>query len=573
MSLIRRVEIKNFRVIAKLDWCPSAGINCLIAPGDSGKSSLLDAIDYCLGARRVLQLTDSDFHNLNIDEPIRIIITLGALDDTLKNLETYGQYLRGMDQVTGKFVDEPEVKYETVLTIELKVQGDLEPVWSLVSPRAAAQGLSRSLNWADRMRITPTRLGLFSENNLSWRRGSVLNRISDERADTSAALAKAAREARATFGESAKDQLKQTLKTVLDTAKYLGIPVGDEIKAMLDAHSVSFSGGTISLHDADGIPLRGLGLGSTRLLVAGLQRCAGEKASIILIDEVEHGLEPHRILRFLDTLGAKEDAPLQVLMTTHSPVVVRELSGSQLFAVRRTKDCHLVNVVGTADEIQGTVRLFPEALLAPSAIVCEGASEVGLVRGLDQYHVARGEQSMAACGVGTVDGGGSNTFKRACALQALGHRVGVWRDSDIALGAGALASEKEFLKGGGKVFMWREGEALEDEMFLSLTDGGVGRLLAKAIDLKEEALIDDHIRSASEGRRSLQGIQLDALVDKVSEDDRRILAKAAKSGKGWFKSVSTMEFIGRDVVGPDLEKAEADFVSVISDVFKWIRSK
>lgn len=35
---------------------------------------------------------------------------------------------------------------------------------------------------------------------------------------------------------------------------------------MLDAHAVSFTGGTISLHDEDGVPLRGLGVGSTRLL-------------------------------------------------------------------------------------------------------------------------------------------------------------------------------------------------------------------------------------------------------------------------------------------------------------------
>ena len=127
----------------------------------------------------------------------------------------------------------------------------------------------------------------------------------EERSDASAALAKAAREARTAFGEEAKEQLAETLKIVAETAKVLGIPVGDEVRAMLDAHSVSFSGGTISLHDEDGIPLRGLGLGSARLLIAGLQRCASERSSIILIDELEYGLEPHRIIRLLDALGAK----------------------------------------------------------------------------------------------------------------------------------------------------------------------------------------------------------------------------------------------------------------------------
>jgi hypothetical protein len=48
---------------------------------------------------------------------------------------------------------------------------------------------------------------------------------------------------------------------------------------------------------------------------------------MLLVDELEHGLEPHRIIRFLGSLGAKEvEPPLQVFMTTHSPVALRDLS-------------------------------------------------------------------------------------------------------------------------------------------------------------------------------------------------------------------------------------------------------
>jgi hypothetical protein len=38
-------------------------------------------------------------------------------------------------------------------------------------------------------------------------------------------------------------------------AAELGIPAGENVKATLDAHSVSFSGGTISLHDEEGVSL------------------------------------------------------------------------------------------------------------------------------------------------------------------------------------------------------------------------------------------------------------------------------------------------------------------------------
>jgi putative ATP-dependent endonuclease of OLD family len=336
MARIRKVTIENFRCVKELTWLPSAGINCLIGPGDTGKSTILDAIDFCLGARRNLQFTDADFHKLDVDAPIRIAVTFGELDDDLKNLDAYGMYVRGFDPQTGRVEDEPANELETILTLQLTVASDLEPLWTLISERAQAQGLSRNLNWQDRVRIAPMRIGAAAGYHLAWGRGSVLNRISEERADASAALAKAARDARTAFGEDAEDELGETLGIVAETAKKLGIPVGDNVRAMLDAHSVSFTGGTISLHDDDGVPLRGLGVGSARLLIAGLQRKAAAETAVILVDETEHGLEPHRIIRFVTSLGAKEaDPPLQVFMTTHSPVVLRELSGNQLFVVRR----------------------------------------------------------------------------------------------------------------------------------------------------------------------------------------------------------------------------------------------
>jgi polynucleotide 5'-kinase involved in rRNA processing len=144
MPRIRKVEIRHFRGIRELAWCPSSGINCLIGPGDSGKSSILDAIDLCLGARRNLQFTDADFHQLDVATPIVISVTIGELDDSLKNLEAYGMYVRGFDPLSGRIEDEPEKDAETALTGRLTVASDLEPTWTLVSERAEAQGLEWS---------------------------------------------------------------------------------------------------------------------------------------------------------------------------------------------------------------------------------------------------------------------------------------------------------------------------------------------------------------------------------------------------------------------------------------------
>lgn len=571
MARIRAIEIKHFRGIKYMKWYPSPGINCLIGPGDSGKSSVLDAIDFCLGARRNIQFSDADFHLLDVETPITITVTLGELDDALKNLDTYGMYVRGFDPESHKIEDEPEKEAETVLSLRLTVASDLEPDWKLVSERAEAQGLARNLNWGDRIKIAPSRIGTLADYHLGWRRGSVLNRVSEERADASAALAKAARDARAAFGEEAQGQLGETLGIVADTAKELGIQIGDKIKAMLDAHSVSFSGGTISLHDEGGIPLRGLGVGSARLLIAGLQRKAAAQSTVILIDELEHGLEPHRIIRLLGSLGAKEETPpLQVFMTTHSPVALRELSGGQLFVARQLADQHEVRNVGTTDGVQSTIRLYPDAFLASSVIVCEGASEVGLIRGLDQYQTANGKDAIAAHGTALVDCGGGDSdrpFVRANAFHSLGYRAAVIRDDDKKPTA---AVEEEFVAKGGKVVAWRDGRALEDELFLSLTDDGTGKLLNRAIELHGEDLVNEHIKSASKSAKDLPAIQAEAEAGCIPLESRAILGAAARTRRaGWYKSVTWMEDVARDIVGPDLANADVAFRELVDSIFVW----
>ena len=571
MSWIRKLEISNFRGIRALSWLPPPGIACLIGPGDSGKSTVLDAIDLCLGARRNVQFSDTDFFNLDVNEAISISLTIGALDDALKNMDAYGLYLRGFNAETGDVEDEPEKELETVLTLNLTVQSDLEPLWTLASDRAKAQNATRNLVWADRVRLAPTRIGALADSNLGWRRGSVLNRLTDEKADASAALVKAAREARDAFGDDAEKQLVETLRIVGEAAKELGIDVGDKVRALLDAHAATFAGGTISLHNEGGVPLRGLGIGSTRLLIAGLQRKAAAQSSILLVDELEHGLEPHRIIRFLGSLGAKEkDPPLQIFMTTHSPVALRELSGNQLFVLRETGGQHEVMNVGTDDDVQSTIRIYPDAFLATSVIVCEGASEVGLIRGLDQHRTARGYASISADGVALVDCGGGESdrpFKRAAAFQRLGYRVAVLRDDDKKPSADV---ERAFIDAGGAVFCWRQDRALEDELFSSLTDKAVNEMIEFAIELHGDTLVDDHIKSATKNRMTLSVVQADGLFDSLPAGTRAILGKASRTRKGgWFKSVSWMEELGREIVGPDLDMADAGFKEIIEGVFAW----
>ena len=521
----------------------------------------------------MVQFDDADFHALDVTEPVSITLTIGELDDALNNLETYGLYLRAFNAETGAVEDEPEKELETVLCLSLTVGSDLEPTWTLISDRAKAQNATRNLTWSDRVRLAPARIGALAEFNLGWRRGSVLNRLTDEKADASAALAKAARDARGSFGDDAEKQLGETLRVVGEVAQELGIDVGDRVRALLDAHSITFSGGTISLHDEEGVPLRGLGTGSARLLIAGLQSRAAAQSPILLVDELEHGLEPHRIIRFLGSLGAKEKSPpLQVLMATHSPVALRELSGGQLWVVREREGQHEFLNVGSESDVQSAIRLYPDAFLASSVLVGEGASEVGLVRGLDQHSSANDQVSVFACGVGLVDCGGGEAdkpFIRAAAFQRLGYRTALLRDDDTKPSEVVV---KAFADLGGAIFSWRDGRTLEDELFLSLPDIAIGKMINAAIDLNGEAVVDGHIRAASQNGSNLRVVRTEIAAGPLSAQTRAVLGAAARTRKaGWFKSVSRMEAVARDIIAPQLAAADAGFREIVTSVFEWMR--
>lgn len=567
MAQIRKLEVLNFRSIRTLSWFPTPGINCLVGPGDSGKSTILDAIDLCMGARRTIQFTDADFTDLAVDVPIEITITLGALSDRLKTLDAYGLFLRGFDAASGEIEDEPQAGLETVLCLRLTVGADLEPVWTLVSDRAAALGSERYLAWSDRQDIAPTRIGSYSDVNLSWKRGSVLNKLSKEKADASAILLAAARDARAQFGDTADDQLAETLAKVKEVSDGLGIGDGNDLHAELDAHSVSVSAGTISLHNADGIPLRGMGIGSTRLLIAGLQKEAAAGSAIVLVDEVEHGLEPHRIIQFLNALGAKDSEPfLQVFMTSHSPIAVKELGIGQLTIVRKTGADIALRWAGHYPELQGMARAFPEAFLSKSVLVCEGASEVGLVRGIDQWCAAAGRRSLHASGTCLVDGGGDNMLSRAQAFLTLGYRTGLLRDDDKRPDA---AQEVMFVTAGGALFTWRDGKKLEVEIFDSVPWDAARDIVMFALESREDDVLDNQLKSASGNSVTLASLQAEFGIETISDASRHALGIAAGKKSGWLKTIGDMERVGREMVAPRAGTTDAEFIRKVNSVLHW----
>ncbi len=48
MAIIRHLNIRNFRGIQTLDWHVDGRVICLVGPGDSAKTTVLEAIELAL---------------------------------------------------------------------------------------------------------------------------------------------------------------------------------------------------------------------------------------------------------------------------------------------------------------------------------------------------------------------------------------------------------------------------------------------------------------------------------------------------------------------------------------------
>lgn len=391
--------------------------------------------------------------------------------------------------------------------------------------------------------------------------------------NTTSAIAEAKRAARKAFGEGTNEGLEEVLKAVSDTAKMLGVPLDGDLQALLNAHSISLSGGTISVHDGQGLPLSSLGLGSSRLLVAGLLDKAKIGSDIILVDEIEHGLEPHRVVRFLDAIGAKDKkAKTQSFVTSHSPIVLRELEASQLFRIRQEKNVHEVINADQDDGSQGTLRSFPEAFLAKSVILCEGASEVGFIRGLDQYFVSKGVPSIAACGASLVDCGGvSKIYNPAPTLQSLYYRVAAFRDDDVSPDQ---AAEEEFEWNEGSVFKWKSNQKIE----AAIINAADADLVLDILDFVESNIgkdvANEHIKSVSSNKIDFQDIRDTASKKQITRQHIDWLIQASTTKRGaWFKTVSRMEGMAREVIAPSIERMSSEFCELVDEIFRWARDE
>lgn len=411
--------------------------NCIIGAGDTCKTTILTALDYVLSPRTALTFDDADFFNQDVNHPIIIQVTLNDWDETLEDIRKFfqeskfAQYKCGLSD-TGP-IPEPPDGGRPAVSISLRVDKSLEPKWSVTRGRDDAEDQDRKpIYAAERAVLGLTRIDLYSDAHFTWGRNTVLTRLSaDTDGNLNDVLSALSREVRQS--DISQHQGIVGCQTVADTVKQVSVDNGVQLFSLspkIDIQRQASGTGAISLHEGN-VPLRNKGSGSKKLIAAAMQMKLHGGKNISLIDEIELGLEPHRIRGLLFKL---KKTPQQIFTTTHSPVVVRELNvpDNELYVCKRDAEGNVtVASIATVPDIQGAVRTNAEAFLGSKIVACEGPTEIGCIRAYDIFRLDTNDPPVWTLATGYFNCGGAASIKTVCPkLSQLGYRTALLCDND-----------------------------------------------------------------------------------------------------------------------------------------------
>jgi len=544
---IRHIEIRNFRGIKHLQWYVQSDFNCIIGPGDTCKSTILTALDYALSPRISLYCDDSDFYNQNIDEEIIIQVTLTDWDEGSSEIQSFfrehkfGQSKCGLNKHGS--LPEPEENGPVAISISLRIDKTLEPKWSLVQGRDESQEQDRRPIYAsDRAILGANRIDISSDSNFTWGRNTVLTRLSeDSQTRLSGLLSELTREIRQSDISEHQGivECQSVASSVQLQSQNMGVRL-DSLSPQIDVQKQSIKAGAISLHEGV-VPIRNKGSGSKKLISSAMQMKLHNGNNIALADEIELGLEPHRIRGLIYKL---KNAKQQIFTTTHSPVVLRELNvaTNELIVCKRDRDGIVyLESLNTVPDIQGAVRSNAEAFLGSKIVVCEGPTEIGCLRALDEFSFNEEDAPVWSLATCYFNAGGINNVKDAALkLASLGYKTAVFCDND-ALDDFQETDKQELIKNGVSIFQWEKGNSTEDQIFKDISWDHIPAFLNRIIELRDFLELENLVSAVNDRLPTENRLTNNPEEWEESPAIRAALGKTAhkhkvnNKDKGWIK--------------------------------------
>ena len=563
MARIHQLKINHFRGIEHFEQCfDDTNLIILIGRGDSGKSTILKAISLVLSPAWNNTFADTDFYNLDTTKPIEIEVSLRCVPDKLLSDAKYGLYKRLL--VNGEIIDEisksgeePFAQEEDILTIKLVVDDTLQPKWYVDREQDI------EISHRDRALLDMFMIADYADNHFSYNKLSPLYALLKKGLDAPDTIEKklvaVVRQAYQSIASNVSFQEFEKVATeIKQEALNLGIEF-DDLKTSLEYKGNAYTESNITLHDGQNRPLGMYGKGSKRLLSMAIQLALAKTGGIVLIDEIEQGLEPDRIRTIINKLSQVD--PGQVIITTHSRDVVVESKSETIYLMSKEAN----SLYQFESELQGLLRSQPEAFFVRRVILCEGATEYGIIRALDHHLQREGKLGLSARSIAVVDSkGGDNFYRYAIWLTTKGFDVITFNDDD---NNSILSSKEEAISAGVRMAICDAGNALEQQLFNDVPWDVVIEFanLAKNI-VSEEAIV-----SCLDGIQSISDLK--SLIDERQLDIRQKLGTQSKK-RGWYKNVTDGESLG-ELLFSNMETIEKDrtLYQELKMLLDWIDGK
>lgn len=525
MARLEHLYINHFRGIEKFEQWFGNGITCIIGRGDSGKSTILEAIAYLFSQSWAIRLNDSDFYNCDTNTPIIIEGVVSGVPEEM--LKQYEKHLRGIKgNVLVDDMESPDaLDAEPVLTVRMTVGKDLEPSWDVVSYNGEEP---TGIKGVGRGKLNVYAVTDYTDRHFSMNKGNPLYSLYKELngmafKDTDNVVMDVMRKAKEDFDKAVGNSFDTVISKVKTQAAELGIAL-NELKAMLDHRDIAINENKVSIHE-DGVPFRLKGKGSKRLLSLAIQLALTEPSGVILIDEIEQGLEPDRVMHLVNVLAKKGDR--QIIITTHSNCVMVELPCTSLYVMRKGAS----NLLHVEVDLQACIRKIPEAFFAAKVLVCEGATEVGFCKAINETRIQAGKISAACKGVYIADGQGNNVIHYAPGFKGLYYPTALFCDSD----ENKVNKQKPVFTGMDILLIDCEDSfALEDQVFKDAPWTAVRELIALAVqkmmevDHKSHEEAEQSVYDCTNSFMTVKIPSINGWFDQESPELRTALGKTAK---------------------------------------------
>lgn len=567
MAKIHTLKIANFKGILKFEHVfGMTDFVCLIGRGDSGKTTILEAISMVLSPSWNLSFYDTDFYNGNVEIPIEIEVSLFDLPKALIQETKYGLFIRGLDKSTNVIYDEINDDHEIILTIKLKVEKDLEPKWYVINDRVRQEPIE--IKAYDRASLNVFLVSDYIDRHFSWNKGNPLHSLlkqEDPINERTNVMIDALRVAKENIDPNAFHNLNKVAEKIKKSASDLGVNIINATTS-LDFKDISIKDGRICLHD-DKIPFRLKGKGSKRLISIAIQIELAKSGGIMLIDEIEQGLEPDRAKHLVKTLMNQKFG--QVFITTHSRDVIVELESENLFLMKKDT----MKLVDFDSSFQGCLRNNSESFFAKKILVCEGATEVGICRAINEQRVSDLKLSFALLGIGIVNGTGTSFIAYCEKFKEAGFDVCVLCDSDND----TINKKKEILRLKNiKVVDCDKGKAIEQQLFNDLPWLAVQKIIDYVTYKRGEESVNELIKNQYGNNLPEDWYTKESEEIRIALGEASILKKEKKSGeiedKAWFKRIDHGEFLGEIWYNSRTEIYETRLGRQLDELSKWIEN-